>query len=286
MNTQTYSKPPHMAKPPMPKLNAPRPKVGASDKSALGAITSPSDPSAVSPSAPAVINFAHRLGPDFVNPLSNNIGAFVMELAAKLQPVEDILKKYKVTAGQLGLLLRNNAFRELVKEAERDFASITNTAERIRIKAMLLTELGLDEMYLILTDNKVMPNARVSAFAQIKNLTGLEKPELDRGRAQFKLVINVPQPLSSGGQQTITVEGAVDPEEEDEDEDYVEDEEYEDEEDQGGIDPENESKEMLLTPDIRAAFNERFRNLGVGETQKFNIIGAANKFSDIDAVEE
>ena len=285
MNTQTYSKPPHMAKPPMPKLNAPRPKVGASDKSALGAITSPSDPSAVSPSAPAVINFAHRLGPDFVNPLSNNIGAFVMELAAKLQPVEDILKKYKVTAGQLGLLLRNNAFRDLVREAERDFASITNTAERIRIKAMLLTELGLDEMYLILTDNKVMPNARVSAFAQIKNLTGLEKPELDRGRAQFKLVINVPQPLSSGGQQTITVEGAVDPE--DEDEEGLEDEEYEDDlEDDGNIDPDDESKELLLSPDIRAAFNERLRNLGVGETQKFNIIGAANKFSELDAVEE
>jgi hypothetical protein len=210
-----------------------------------------------------------------------------MELAAKLQPVEEILRKYKVTAGQLGLLLRNNAFRDLVREAERDFASITNTAERIRIKAMLLTEIGLDEIYLILTDNKVMPSARVQAFAQIKNLTGLEKPELDRGRAQFKLVINVPTPLSPEQKQTITVQGAVDPDPEDEDEDnYVEDEEYEDEENEGSIDPEDESKEMLLTPDIRAAFNERFRNLGVGETQKFNIIGASNKFSEIDGLEE
>lgn len=240
------------------------------------------DPSA--PSTPAVLNYSQRLGPNFVNPLSNNIGAFVMELAAKLQPVEEILKKYKVTAGQLGLLLRNNAFRELVREAERDFASITNTAERIRIKAMLLTEIGLDEIFLILTDNKVMPSARVQAFAQIKNLTGLEKPELDRGRAQFKLVINVPTPLNPDQKQTITVQGAVDPDPEDEDEDnYVEDEETDG--DEGDIDG-NESKDILLTDDVKAAFNERFRRIGLGETQKFSIIGAANKFPELDATEE
>lgn len=195
---------------PTPTSNAlPSPALARTDQQAKGRKKAPSSavPNSVPKTGEGLVELKKvrlgRVGPDYTNPLSPDISAFVMELAAKLEPIEKVLEKYGLTQENLQTLLKNKHFRELVHNTERDFASITNTADRVRIKAMMLTELGLEEMFLILSNPNHLAAARVSAFSAIKSLTGLEKPELEREKARFHLTISVP---AADGQPGKTIE--------------------------------------------------------------------------------
>jgi hypothetical protein len=93
----------------------------------------------------------------------------------------------------------------MVHEAEATFKSITNVGDRIKLKSQLATELLLDHMFSIAADGLAQPNARVQAFAAIRSMTGLEKPETPIARQKFSLTVNVPKP-ASGEARSITIE--------------------------------------------------------------------------------
>lgn len=155
-------------------------------------------PMPVVPNSVSDLVLKHKvLGPDFTSPLSNDIGAFVMEVAAGLQPINDILQKYKVTNQQLAILMKNDGFKQMIREAQTQFNSLSNTGDRIRIKSQLLVEMMLDDLYMIMADQRVMASARVQAFTAVRSLTGLEKPEQAQPRQQFRLIINLPTGSSS-----------------------------------------------------------------------------------------
>jgi hypothetical protein len=131
------------------------------------------------------------------------------ELAAGLHEGRSILARYGVTILQFKQLMARPEFADLLRTAKREFASLPNTADRVRLKAQMLTEMGLDEMWGIVRHPTVPAAARVSAYNSIKGLTGLDRPEEAQPLQKFSLKIVLPgvdQP------RTITLEGSSSPE--------------------------------------------------------------------------
>jgi len=123
--------------------------------------------------------------------LDNRFGILVVEIAANLEPLADILQRHRISKSQFANLSKDPIFLKAVVEQRRHFNSYTATSERVRIKSQIITEMLLDQMY----DIAKFPNnpaaARVAAFAQIKSLTGMERPEQAEPPQRFALTINL-----------------------------------------------------------------------------------------------
>lgn len=143
------------------------------------------------------------------NLFSPAIGKMIYELAARLEPTGEILKRYGVTAKKFKELLANSAFRTAVATAASEFHSVANLGERIKLKSQLMTELGLEEMWSIMGDTGHAPSARVAAFSAVKSLTGLERPEAAAPPAKFTFTINLPPAAVPSGEPPLTINGVA-----------------------------------------------------------------------------
>jgi hypothetical protein len=131
-----------------------------------------------------------------------------IELAAAMEPVPDILTRYNVSMETYRRMMTTPAIRETIRDARARFTSLGNTAARIKVKAQLLLEMSLPEIWDIVSDPSIGAAARVAAFGSIKSLTGLEKPEVEPVAAKFSLTINVApgsEPDVHVSPETITV---------------------------------------------------------------------------------
>jgi hypothetical protein len=148
---------------------------------------------------------------DRLSMLHPAIGRLVIELAARIEPLPDILRKYGVPAEEFKTLLRTPAFRAAIAAATSDFQSLANTPARIKLKSQLMVEMGLQEMWNLIADPRALPGARVSAFAAVRSLTGLEKPDAPAAAPnKFSLTINLPNPTdpaATPAQMTIEYDG-------------------------------------------------------------------------------
>lgn len=142
------------------------------------------------PPTPRPNSLAHP--PDPGNPLLlPGIGQLTIELAAAMEPVPDILTRYNISMPMYRKLMTTPAVRDTIREARAQFTSLSNTAQRIKVKSQLLLEMSLPEIWDIVGDRSIGAAARVAAFTSIKSLTGLEKPETAPVAAKFNLTINV-----------------------------------------------------------------------------------------------
>jgi hypothetical protein len=150
-----------------------------------------------------------RHTPPAQNPLLlPSIGQLTIELAAAMEPVPDILTRYNVSMETYRRMMTTPAIRETIRDARARFTSLGNTAARIKVKAQLLLEMSLPEIWDIVSDPSIGAAARVAAFGSIKSLTGLEKPEVEPVAAKFSLTINVApgsEPDVHVSPETITV---------------------------------------------------------------------------------
>jgi hypothetical protein len=112
-------------------------------------------------------------------------------LAAGIETQETICARYNLTRQEFTQITAAPSFQAALVEAIRDFQSISNTPNRVRMKAQLITELLLPAMH-NLADNIGTPAAaRVSAFSAVRSLTGMEKPEQTAPQQKFSLTINL-----------------------------------------------------------------------------------------------
>lgn len=143
-----------------------------------------------------------------ISPLNHRFGALVTEIAARTEPLATVLIKHGVTKKQWLQLKELPAFKAALERQHKAFGSIDDLPTRIKLKAQLLTEALLDEMFDIARHIAYPASARVSAFAQIKNLTGLEKPEDAAPQRAFNLTINLAGGKSKTA-QAVTLEAVA-----------------------------------------------------------------------------
>jgi len=155
-------------------------------------------------SAPPALN-----APSAAHPLSQTFGVLITEIAAQLEPLTTILKRHGISKSQWLALRKHPSFEKALDEQVKAFSSLGNMPARIKLKAQLLTEMLLDQMYDIAHHPAYAPSARVSAFSMITKLTGLERPEDAAPPRKVSLTINLADGRSKSA-ETVTVEAIRD----------------------------------------------------------------------------
>lgn len=134
-----------------------------------------------------------ELPPD-AQPLSSAdiTAALAFELAAELEAPSEVFRRFNLSDAQAQQLLTNPTFRNLVVEAKREWAQLTNTEKRVRMKALMSVELLLPDMHGMALSAAVNPSARTDIFRALTRLAGLETKEASvPNMERFAITINL-----------------------------------------------------------------------------------------------
>lgn len=119
------------------------------------------------------------------------------ELVAQISPVPDILRRWSMSFDDLKNKLRDPLFKSMVTETKKIWKSELNTKERIRIKSQLLVEDSLLDIYQIVSNNQLSPQARVDAFEKLAKIGDLtEKDKKDSVGERVTITINLGDQLN------------------------------------------------------------------------------------------
>jgi hypothetical protein len=114
------------------------------------------------------------------------------ELVAQIAPLPDIMRRWSMTYDELKHKLRDPLFRSMVQETKKIWKSELNTKERIRIKSQLLVEDSLLDIYQIVSNDQLSPQARVDAFEKLAKIGDLtEKDKKDSTGERVTIQINL-----------------------------------------------------------------------------------------------
>ncbi len=116
--------------------------------------------------------------------------ALAAELATRLYPVADTLKRFGLTADQLKHLMQDPQFRHQITEYRREWESPLSARERVRMKSALAVEDGLVELYRLYHDVTANPQARLDAFKQLVNLADMQ-PKQNAQAEGSKFTLNI-----------------------------------------------------------------------------------------------
>ncbi len=116
--------------------------------------------------------------------------ALAAELATRLYPVADTLKRFGLTADQLKHLMQDPQFRHQITEYRREWESPLSARERVRMKSALAVEDGLVELYRLYRDVTANPQARLDAFKQLVNLADMQ-PKANAQAEGSKFTLNI-----------------------------------------------------------------------------------------------
>lgn len=144
---------------------------------------------------------------DLISPIPEDLAtaALAAELATRLYPVADTLKRYSLTKGQLRHLMGDKQFRHQVAEYRREWESPLSARERVRMKSALAVEDGLMELYRLYHDVTAHPQARLDAFKQLVNLADMQ-PKINAQAEGTKFQLNITLAGDSGNPETVVVE--------------------------------------------------------------------------------
>ena len=131
--------------------------------------------------------------------------ALAAELATRLYPVADTLKRYSLTADQLKHLMADPQFRHQVTHYRREWSSPLSAKERVRMKSALAVEDGLVELYRLYHDVTAHPQARLDAFKQLVNLADMQ-PRQNAQTEGTKFTLNIQLAGDTGRSESVVVE--------------------------------------------------------------------------------
>lgn len=103
--------------------------------------------------------------------------ALAVDLAADMWPEADVFARHDVDPVYGAALLQKDWFRKMVDEAKREWSSITNAKQRIKLKSEIAVEQALGDLFTIVTDAKTPAAARVAAFKELKDIAGVSVQE-------------------------------------------------------------------------------------------------------------
>lgn len=132
------------------------------------------------------------------------------DLALELEAQEIILVRHGITEAHLRQLTHENEFNMMLEEFRREWSSPKNVKERIKLKALLATEDGMDELYMIFRNMDLAPNARLDAYKQLSTLAdAVPKRETEGGGGSgFQITINVGQ-TGDSGEKPVVIEASA-----------------------------------------------------------------------------
>jgi hypothetical protein len=132
------------------------------------------------------------------------------ELTANISSIGDIMRRHGLSFDDLDRKKREPGFKAMLAEYQRQWNSELSVNQRVAIKAALLAEDSLLDVYEIIKSQDTSPGQKLEAFDKLARAgeVGVQKKEQGSAVAQVKLTINVP------GKEGITIDSVAIPVEE------------------------------------------------------------------------
>jgi hypothetical protein len=136
--------------------------------------------------------------------LENLSPMIAAELAAGLSDAKTLRARYGLSLEQWKMLGQNKAFRQMLGEAIAKFKGDLNAGARITLKAEILLEDVMPELYHLAKRSETPASERINAVKQLAALAGRgEKKGDENARAGSGFVLNI----NVGKGQGVTIEG-------------------------------------------------------------------------------
>lgn len=108
-----------------------------------------------------------------ISQISSDITAAVaMDLAMELHNRSTVWNRHGIDPLHGEAMLLDPFFKKMVESAKKEWQAVTNTKQRIRLKAQLAVEDSIADLYKLACDINSPGAARVSAFKELVNLSG------------------------------------------------------------------------------------------------------------------
>lgn len=140
------------------------------------------------------------------NALSQTDGRIAWEIAAEIADVPTILTRYGITPQGFKNKLKDPMFRMAIREAKALWKSDLNVKERIRIKAAMLVEDSLLDVFAIIKNEQMPAASKLEAFEKLMKTADLAPKTAAQPAtaAGFKVVIQM-----GDASQEVRIDGHV-----------------------------------------------------------------------------
>lgn len=138
--------------------------------------------------------------------ISQTDGRLAWEIAAEIAPIPDILKRFSISPADFKNKLKDPMFRTAIREAKSLWKSDLNVKQRIQIKAAMLVEDSLLDVFAIIKAEHMPAAAKLEAFEKLMKTADLApkagKPE-GTGSGSFRINIH----LGDSPAQSLVING-------------------------------------------------------------------------------
>ena len=118
--------------------------------------------------------------------------ALAREVAIDIFPLEDVLKKLKLSRADAERAFSHPRFKPLVEQFVLEWGSTSNTQERVKVKSAAVLEDILPALHNRLTDNKESLAAQVEGIKALRTLAGFAERDVGvGGNERFHLEIHI-----------------------------------------------------------------------------------------------
>jgi hypothetical protein len=120
------------------------------------------------------------------------------ELVANISSVGDIMRRHALTFDDLDAKKRDPAFATLLRQYEKHWNSELSVNQRVALKAALLTEDSLLDVYRIIKDGEASAGQRLEAFGALAKAGEVGVVKKDAGVTGTPVQININIPGQKG----------------------------------------------------------------------------------------
>jgi hypothetical protein len=122
---------------------------------------------------------------------SETSAALALDIAAEIWPIQEIFTRHGLDRAAGEALLATPQFISQVETARREWGSLTNSAGRIRVKAAVALEDSIQELYAFIRNKEIPGAARVSAFKELRELSGISMAAAAERNAAEAPTVNI-----------------------------------------------------------------------------------------------
>jgi hypothetical protein len=142
-----------------------------------------------------------------INQLKDLSPSLAMDLASEIWPPEKVFERHGVNTADMVRLMTAPWFVEMVEDARREWTSLKNSKQRVRLKGQLALEESIPTLYGMINDIDLPAQARVAAFKELKDLSGVALGAVEPMTGMAGLP-SVTIYLGSPDGPSVTIEGA------------------------------------------------------------------------------
>jgi hypothetical protein len=126
--------------------------------------------------------------------LSEQDARLAWELVANINSKADIMRRHGMTFDDFDAKLLDPPFKTMLEEYRKRWNSELSVNQRVALKAALLTEDSLLDVYAIIKNTDASPGQRLEAFGALAKAgeVGVTKKETGPAGAPVQITINIP----------------------------------------------------------------------------------------------